>query len=258
MKKILFLVSILAAGLMLCSAMPAFAYVMEVDEVIWEYDPYLNPKYFSASVEFKATDKDVDTFTIVLTNLTKPERPLDAKMSDSWFPSKVLLTGLGFSLPEKYAILDGVVSKENYVPQKDSLPAWGYDNYKIQGPFADVATLPVNTVISTLEAAAAKRKEDGMFKPGNPKDLNGPSDGVLSEYFKLDNFPYFSRSMFIEVKLNQKVEDWEEFFASINKGNVVVAFGSPSPAVPEPATMFLLGAGLIGMATFGRRKLFKK
>jgi len=253
-KRFFWLVSVFAAGFFLCSAIPAAADVIDVDQIIWEYDPYFNPNYLSASVEFQTIKNDLDTFRIVLTNLTKPVLPLDTKTTDSWFPSKVLLTGLGFSLPEKYAILGGVVSKENYVPKKDSLPAWGYDNYKIQGPFADVATLPVNTVISTLEAAAAKGKEDGMFEPGNPKDLNGPSDGVLSEYFKLDNFPYFSGSMFIEVNLNQKVEDWGKFFASINEGNVVVAFGSPSP-IPEPATMLLLGSGLIGMAAFGRKKL---
>ena len=48
--------------------------------------------------------------------------------------------------------------------------------------------------------------------------------------------------------------------ADAENGAIVTGFasGSTIPSVPEPTTMLLLGSGLIGLAGYGRKILFKK
>lgn len=227
----------------------SFADNIQIDEIIWQEDVTFDPLKLSATVDF--TQVDADTFTMTLTNLTE-----DGIVGD--YPATVMLTGMGFYL-DGNTIKEGSVSSDNlFGSTDDPSKYWGYDNSITRGYFQDrdvhddgVTTKTVSTVVSTMTAAV-----DSAFDPsitvGNP--IAGPDWGVLSNnYGGTAAYPYFQPSVSIDITLTEGFGDWGEFISGINEGDVVVAFGSPTAPVPEPATMLLLGSGLIGLAGFSRR-----
>jgi hypothetical protein len=71
-------------------------------------------------------------------------------------------------------------------------------------------------------------------------------------------------SIIITLNLSSALDNTQQtaFLNSLFPNSIVeygsdAAFGTPSTPIPEPATMLLLGCGLIGLAGFARRR-FKK
>ena len=65
-----------------------------------------------------------------------------------------------------------------------------------------------------------------------------------------------------ELWLNSEIFQVNAIGATDSNGNALFEFSSNDPAVlyptPEPATMLLLGSGMIGLVGLGRRKLRKQ
>lgn len=96
--------------------------------------------------------------------------------------------------------------------------------------------------------------EDSLNPGGNPQALiyQGNDKDMIA-------LPGFNKGLFTDDEFIIAWEDlpWANANTDKDFNDLVFAVESVTPAVPEPATMLLLGSGLIGLAGFARRR-FKK
>ena len=231
----------------LMTASSAQATALNVDQIIYQsvLGTTVTPSAISGTIDVTSSGS---TLTVLLTN-TSP----DAAFVGGVAPGTMLLTGFGIELGG-LDIIGGTVEVNagsidlNFGTQgtPDISNQWLYANSALDGYGSIAGVLSVDSVTSSVHNGQGTR-----FAGPPPGTLNGPDFGALSALET--EFGAAIAGVQDTIKLVLTLNGAAPSASTIDSGNVVLAFGSPTLLVPEPGTGLLLGIGLLGLASRKRR-----